>query len=54
MMCMYFYHTAGNTGQPITATHDSFLMYSENAEEARGWMNAIAKVIYEVRDLCLL
>ena len=42
------YYTAGTTGQAITATHDSFLMYSEVAEDARSWMLAISKVINEV------
>ena len=49
-VCVYcdLYHTAGTTGQAITATHDSFLMYSEVAEEARSWILAISKVINEV------
>ena len=42
-------YTAGTSGQAVTATHDSFLMYSEISEDARSWMIAISQVINEVR-----
>ena len=42
-------YTAGTSGQAVTATHDSFLMYSEFLEETRGWVLAISQVIHEVR-----
>lgn len=43
---------AGSTGQGITATHDSFLMYTEDANETQAWVNAIIRVMYEV-SVCM-
>jgi len=39
---------AGSSGQGITATHDSFLMYTEDLSETQSWINAITRVMYEV------
>ena len=39
---------AGSGGQGITATHDSFLMYTEDPFETQAWVAAITRVMYEV------
>ncbi|XP_065906715.1 rho GTPase-activating protein 24-like isoform X2 [Dysidea avara] len=39
--------TAGSGGQGITATHDSFLMYTEDPFETQAWVAAITRVMYE-------
>lgn len=43
----YRFEIITSTGQAISSTHDSFLMYAESAEDARSWITAITKVMYE-------
>ena len=55
--CTILFHCTAGTDQSITATHDSFLLYSEDAKEAQSWILAISRVmnevcIHNVQQLC--
>ena len=49
------FHCTGGTEQSLTATHDSFLLYSDDAKEAQSWILAISRVMNEVcNKLCII
>ena len=53
-VCASISSTAGNEGQVITSTHDTYPISAESAEDADSWVAAINGVMREVElTVCL-